>query len=357
VGAAQLSARIADDLDEILRRASEAVRRLERKTVVVAGGAGFLPSYLVDSLAFANDRLLDEPCRVISIDNLATGLAGRLEHLQNRDDVALLQQDIIQGVSLDEHVDYVVHAASIASPTWYRQYPLETIDVNVSGTRNLLELAREHGVEGFVYLSSSEIYGDPPPERVPTTEDYWGHVSSTGPRACYDESKRLAEALCMTYFRLYGTPVKLVRPFNVYGPRLRLDDGRVIPDLISDALNGRPITLYSDGRATRSFCYISDFVTALILLLVADVAGEAFNLGNNQEVTIREAAETLDRVTGQGHGIQFERSEDPHYLTDNPNRRSPDLSKVKATVEWSPAVELEEGLRRTYRYYLDSDGR
>lgn len=354
---AQLSALIADDLEEILQRASAGIRRLEGKTVVVAGGAGFLPSYLVDSLAYANDRVLDAPCRVISIDNLATGVAGRLEHLRDRDDVALIQQDVIEGVSLDEKPDYIVHAASIASPTWYRQYPLETIDVNVTGTRNLLELAREHAVAGFLYLSSSEIYGDPPPERVPTTEDYWGHVSSTGPRACYDESKRLAEALCMTYFRLYGTPVKVVRPFNVYGPRLRLDDGRVIPDLISDALNGRPITLYSDGRATRSFCYIADFVTALILLLVGGVAGEAYNVGNDREVTIREAAEAVDRVSGQELGIRLESSEDPDYLTDNPNRRSPDLSKTKATVDWSPAVDLEEGLGRTYRYYLEAGER
>ncbi len=357
MGPLRLSARIADDLEEILQRAPAGLRRLEGKTVVVAGGAGFLPSYLVDALAVANDRLLDAPCRVISIDNLSTGVAGRLEHLRNRDDVALLEQDIIEGVSLDEQPDYIVHAASIASPIWYRKYPLQTIDVNVNGTRNLLELAREHEVEGFLYLSSSEIYGDPPPERVPTSEEYWGHVSSTGPRACYDESKRLAEALCMTYFRLYETPVKLVRPFNVYGPRLRLDDGRVIPDLVSDALNGRPITLYSDGRATRSFCYISDFVTALILLLVADVAGEAYNVGHDQEVTIREAAEAVDRVSGRELGIRLKSSEDSDYLTDNPNRRSPDLSKTKATVDWNPEVDLEEGLRRTYQDYLETGAR
>lgn len=351
----QLSARIADDLDEILNRASAGMRRLEGKTVVVAGGAGFLPSYLVDSLAYANERLLAVPCRVISMDNLATGVGSRLEHLEGREDVTFLQSDIVEGVALEESVDYIVHAASIASPTWYRQYPLETIDVNVTGTRNLLELAREHAVEGFVYLSSSEIYGDPPPERVPTSEDYWGHVSSTGPRACYDESKRLAEALCMTYFRLHRTPVKLVRPFNVYGPRLRLDDGRVIPDLISNSLKRQPITLYSDGRATRSFCYITDFIAALVQLLVADVAGEAYNIGNDQEVTIREVAEAVDRVSGHELGLRFETSEDPDYLTDNPNRRSPDLSKTKSALDWQPLVDLDEGLRRTYRFYLEGE--
>jgi UDP-glucuronate decarboxylase len=271
--------------------------------------------------------------------------------------VVFIERDLVQGLELEERVDYVVHAASIASPSWYRQHPLETIDVNVVGTRRLLELAREHEVEGFVYLSSSEIYGDPPPDKVPTTEDYWGHVSSTGPRSCYDESKRLAESICMTYFRLYGTPVKLIRPFNVYGPRLRLDDGRVIPDFLSDALNGRPITLYSDGLVTRSFCYITDFVTALILLLVADVVGEAYNVGNDREVTIRNVAESVAKLPGDGPGIRFASSDDPDYLTDNPNRRSPDLRKTKATIDWSPIVALEEGLRRTYDSYREQEVR
>jgi dTDP-glucose 4,6-dehydratase len=348
---------IANDLDEVIDRAAGGLRRLAGKTVLVAGGAGFLPSYLVDSLAHANEQLLEQPCRILSVDNLSTGVAGRLEHLSGRDDVVFLERDLVKGVELDERVDYVVHAASIASPSWYRQRPLETIDVNVVGTRRLLELAREQEVEGFVYLSSSEIYGDPPPDRVPTTEDYWGHVSSTGPRSCYDESKRLAESLCMTYFRLYGVPVKLIRPFNVYGPRLRLDDGRVIPDFLSDALNGRPITLYSDGRVTRSFCYITDFVTALILLLVAAVAGEAYNVGNDREVTIRDVAETVAKLSRDGAGIRFANSDDPDYLTDNPNRRSPDLRKTKATVDWSPIVGLEEGLRRTYDSYREQEGR
>jgi UDP-glucuronate decarboxylase len=349
----QLSAVIEEDLDDVLRRAEPALRQLSSKTVLIAGGAGFLPSYLVDALARANDKLLDAPCRIVSVDNHATGVASRLQHLRGRDDVAFVELDVSAGVSLDERVDYIVHAASIASPTWYRQHPLETIDVNVLGTRHLLELARDHDVDGFLYLSSSEIYGDPPPERVPTKEDYWGHVSSTGPRACYDESKRLAETLCMTFFRLHGTPVKLIRPFNVYGPRLRLDDGRVIPDLMSDALNGRPVTLYGDGRATRSFCYISDFVTALILLLVAGVAGEAFNVGNDHETTIGEVAEAVDRVSGQGLGVRFETSADPNYLVDNPNRRSPDLSKAKAAIDWAPLVDLEAGLERTYRHYRE----
>ncbi len=346
---------VAADIDEIVTRAEPECRRLEGKRVLIAGGAGFLPSYVVDALAFANDQILTEPCQVISVDNLTTGVAERLAHLRGRDDVIFVDQDISTGVVAPGSVDYIVHAASIASPTWYRQHPLETIDVNVTGTRNLLELAREHGVEGFVYLSSSEIYGDPPPDRVPTSEDYWGHVSSTGPRACYDESKRLAETLCMTYFRLYGLPVRIIRPFNVYGPRLRLDDGRVIPDLLSDVLAGRPITLLSDGSATRSFCYITDFATALIKLVTGGEPGQAYNVGNDQEVTIREVAEAMDRVAATGAGIRFARSEDPAYLVDNPNRRSPDLRKTREAIAWSPEVDLDQGLARTYRHYVEAE--
>lgn len=345
---------VLDDLDEICAAAEAALRALEGKTLLVAGGAGFLPSYVVDAVARANDRLLDRPCRVLSLDNLVTGTRSRLAHLEGREDVVFLERDVTAPLDLDEPVDVVLHGASIASPVWYRKHPLETIDVNVTGTRRLLDLAREHEVESFLYLSSSEVYGDPPSDRIPTGEDYWGHVSSTGPRAPYDESKRLAETLCMTYFRLFGTPVKIVRPFNVYGPRLRLDDGRVVPDFVSDALAGRPIAVLSDGRATRSFCYIADFCSALLLLLVQGRAGEAYNVGNDEEVTIRDAAETLAGLPGVGVAVRFAASEDPDYLTDNPSRRCPDLAKTRAAIAWRPRVTLGEGLRRTLASYREA---
>lgn len=344
---------VQDDLDAICAAAEAPLRALEGKTVLVAGGAGFVPSYVVDALARANDRLLATPCRVLSLDNLLTGTRSRLAHLEGRPDVKLVEHDVTAPLELGEPVHAVVHGASVASPVWYRKHPLETIDVNVTGTRRLLDLAREHEVESFVYLSSSEIYGDPPAEWLPTSEDYRGNVAATGPRAPYDESKRLAETLCMTYFRLFEVPVKIVRPFNVYGPRLRLDDGRVVPDFLSDALAGRPITLFSDGRATRSFCYVADFCTALLLLLAEGRAGEAYNVGSDEEVTIREAAETLDALPGVGVGVRFATSEDADYLTDNPSRRCPDLSKVRAAVGWEARVSLREGLRRTLDSYRE----
>jgi UDP-glucuronate decarboxylase len=353
-GSIAVSAVVRQDLDDICARAGSALRALAGKTVLVAGGAGFLPSYVVDALAHGNDVRGDDPCRILCVDNVVTGAWTRLAHLEGRLDVAFLAHDLTQELQLDEPVHAVVHGASIASPTWYRRRPLETIDVNVTGTRRLLELAREKAVESFLYLSSSEIYGDPDPSRVPTTEDYWGNVSPTGPRAPYDESKRLAETLCATYFRLHGTPVKIVRPFNVYGPRLRLDDGRVVPDFVSDVLAGRPIALLSDGRATRSFCYVGDFTAALLLLLVEGAAGEAYNVGNDEEVTIRVAAETLDALPGAGFGVVFGKSDDAEYLTDNPSRRCPDLSKTRAAVDWTPSIPLREGLRRTLASYQES---
>jgi dTDP-glucose 4,6-dehydratase/UDP-glucuronate decarboxylase len=321
--------------------------------VLVAGGAGFLPSHVVDALAFANQQGRDEPIQILVIDNFKTGVPERFNHLKDRSDVSFLEHDITQPLPPSLAADYIVHAASIASPIWYRKFPLETIDINTIGTRRLLDLARETGSSGFVYLSSSEIYGDPPPEKIPTTEDYWGHVSSLGPRACYDESKRLAETMCMIYARSYDVPVKILRPFNVYGPRLRLDDGRIVPDTISAVLDGRPIILFSDGRATRSFCYVRDAAAGIIEALAADVSGEAFNLGNDEEVSIREFAELVDELSGNNAGVKLETSEDPDYVKDNPQRRCPDLSKIKKLVGWAPAVSLRDGVERTIRYYRE----
>lgn len=250
------------------------------------------------------------------------------------------------------HIDYIVHGASIASPVWYRKFPLETIDANVTGTRKLLDLGRKNKVKSFLYFSSSEIYGDPLRQYIPTEESYWGNVSSTGPRACYDESKRLAETLCMVYYRNFGVPVKIIRPFNVYGPGLRLDDGRVIPDFLNDVLNHRSITLLSNGRVTRSFCYIADAITAILLLLTSKVVGEAFNVGNDEEVTMIKLAKKLNQAAGGG-GINFATSKEKAYLTDNPQRRVPSLEKIKKTIHWVPQVPLSEGLKRMLKFYKE----
>jgi UDP-glucuronate decarboxylase len=342
---------VREDVDRICKDIRGALGALRGSTILVAGGEGFLPSYIVDALLHANAEGLDPPCHVISVDNRSTADPTRLAHLAGRADFELVVHDVTTPIVIRDKVDYIVHGASIASPSWYRERPLETIDVNVGGTRHLLELAREHDVMSFLYLSSSEIYGDPPHDRVPTTEDYWGHVSSTGPRACYDESKRLAETLCMTYFRLYETPVTIVRPFNVYGPRLRLDDGRVVPDFVRDALRGDAIRVLSDGRVTRSFCYVRDAVAVMLLLLTSAAGGEAFNVGNDEEVTIAELAAVVAQESGSSLGITYGQSDDPAYLVDNPSRRAPDLVKVHAATGWQPSVSLREGIARTIAHY------
>lgn len=343
---------IHSDINEIIIRTEENIKVLEGKTILIAGAAGFLPSYLVHALAYANTNLFKRKCRVICLDNLSSGIPQRLKPWQKRGDIKFLKGDVSKKVKINEHIDYIVHGASIASPIWYRKFPLETVDANVSGTRRLLDLGKENNVKGFLYFSSSEIYGDPFEQYIPTSEDYFGNVSSLGPRACYDESKRLAETLCMVYYRKFGVPVKIVRPFNFYGPGLRLDDGRVVPDFINDVLKGRTITLLSDGKATRSFCYISDAIVAVLLLLVSNVAGEAFNIGNAEEITMLRLAQTVDKIGG-GVGVAYAKSKDKAYLTDNPQRRVPNISKIQKTIKWAPKVSLEEGLKRTIKFYKE----
>ncbi|MCH8196001.1 MAG: NAD-dependent epimerase/dehydratase family protein [Chloroflexi bacterium] len=346
---------VTEDLESICRRVGGPLDQLAGRTVLVTGAAGFLGGYIVNAMLHANDTRFSEPCRVVCLDNLQTGTEPRLAAWEGRDDVVLLRQSATEPIELDEHVDYVVHAASIASPPTYRRYPLETIDVNVGGTRNLLELARRHEAANFLHLSSSEVYGDPDPEYIPTPETYWGNVSFTGPRACYDESKRLSETLCTIYHDRFGVPVTVVRPFNVYGPTIRLDDGRIIPDLVSRAVAGQPLVLYSDGTATRSFCYVADFVTAVLLLLVRpDSGGEAFNVGNDEEVSIYQVAQLMQEVSGGSGGIEFQQSKESNYTSDNPQRRCPDLAKIKATVPWRPEVSLREGLTRTVRWHHEA---
>ena len=344
---------IHEDIYAIAKDLRHTLAPLAGSTLLVTGGSGFLCSYLLETVAYLNDTAWRHPCRLISVDNLRSGVAGRVAHLADRPDFRFLSHDVSQPLDLDEPVDWIIHGAGIASPTFYRKFPLETVDVNVSGTRRMLELARRPGVRSILYMSTSEIYGDPDPGFIPTPEDYRGNVSCNGPRACYDESKRMAEGLCGIYYSQYRTPVKVMRPFNVYGPGQRLDDRRIVPDLISAALHRRPLVLYSDGRATRSFCYISDAIRAMWHVLLSDANGEAFNVGNDErEISIGDFARELAAAAGPPPLEVIHRvSEDPQYLTDNPQRRCPNLRKLRSRFSWTPQVGLTEGLRRTLRSY------
>ncbi len=326
---------------------------LAGSTLLVTGGSGFVCSYLLDTVGHLNDHVFRQACRVISVDNLRTGVPQRVRHLIGRPDFRFVDHDISQPLALGEKVDWIIHGAGIASPSFYRRYPLETIDVNVTGTRRMLDLARRDEVRSLLYLSTSEVYGDPDAAHIPTREDYRGYVSCTGPRACYDESKRLAETLCATYYSLYQLPSKVVRPFNVYGPGQRLDDRRIVPDLMSAAIEGKPLTLFSNGSATRAFCYISDFITALWFILTSNENGEVFNVGNDEgETSMRDLAGLVKQCAGDAQlRLEFAKSEAPHYLTDNPQRRCPDLSKLRSRFPWKPKVSVAEGLRRTLLSY------
>jgi dTDP-glucose 4,6-dehydratase/UDP-glucuronate decarboxylase len=346
---------IEEDALLLLGRSANIRAALDGTTLLLAGAGGFLGAYVLDILA-AWVRRREVSVRVLAVDNFASGIPQRIAHLEGESWLRIVEHDLRKPLEPGEPVHWILHGASIASPTFYRRFPLETIDVNVQGTRHLLDLARSPSARGMLFLSSSEIYGDPSPEAIPTPEDYRGLVSCTGPRACYDESKRLGETLCTTYHRLHATPVKIGRPFNVYGPGQRLDDRRIIPDLVSSALAGGPLVLLSDGRATRSFCYARDAASAILTILCAGQNGEAYNLGNDaEEVTMLEVARAIQKVSpGASLTIEHRSSPDAAYLTDNPQRRRPDLRKLRAIDGWSPDVSLDEGLARTLRSYREA---
>lgn len=348
------------DLDRMLASLGGVLPAFAGTTLLVTGAGGFLMSYIAELFLAWNLRDAGPPCRVIALDNFKTGVPERLAHLEGRENFRILRRDVCEPLEIDEQVDWIVHGASIASPTVYRKFPLETISANVLGTQRILELARRNEARGVVVMSTSEIYGDPDPGAIPTPEDYRGLVSCTGPRACYDESKRLAETLAVTYHRLFGTPIKIIRPFNVYGPGLRLDDRRVLPDFMGCVLRNEPIELLSDGAPTRSFCYVSDAIDLLIRVLAADFVGDAVNVGNDEveismldlaHVVARAGAEVLDRPRIEVHQ---RRSDDADYLVDNPQRRCPDLTRARGLFGgWSPQVRLEEGVARLFHHYVE----
>ncbi|MCJ8159301.1 NAD-dependent epimerase/dehydratase family protein [Sphingomonas sp. LaA6.9] len=354
---------VENDVKALLSDLVEVLPRFAGTTVLVTGAGGFLMSYIVETLLAWNETGSGDACRVIALDNFKTGVPERLAHLEALPNFRLVRHDISDPLDLDEPVDWIVHGASIASPTVYRQYPLETISANVDGTRHLLELARRSLTRGMIVMSTSEIYGDPHPDFIPTPEDYRGYVSCTGPRACYDESKRMAETLAVTHHRLFGTPIKLVRPFNVYGPGLRLDDRRVLPDFMTCVLEDRPIELLSDGAPTRSFCYVSDAIALMMRTLASDFAGDAINTGNDEvEISMRDLAEAVSRTGASVLGrapiaVRYQASEDSDYLVDNPQRRCPDLSRARHLFpDWSPKVGLEDGLSRLIQHLVEKNG-
>jgi dTDP-glucose 4,6-dehydratase len=288
------------------------------------------------------DRLLKENFRVIALDNFLTGVERNIDHLRENPNFEFRKQDVTEPFEIGPQVDFVLHMASPASPRDYLEHPIETLDVGSIGTRRMLELAQAKGAK-YLLTSTSESYGDPLVH--PQVETYWGNVNPVGPRSCYDESKRFAEALTMAYHRTRGVKTSIARIFNTYGPRMKLNDGRVVPAFVDQALRGEPITIFGDGTQTRSFCYVSDLVDGLYRLLLSTEALPV-NLGNPREMTILEFAKAIEEITGSRAGIV-----NRALPEDDPKQRRPDITKAKRLLGWSPVVPLEEGMRYTVQYF------
>lgn len=303
--------------------------------VVITGGAGFIGSHLCE-------RFLADGHEVVCMDNLLTGKVENIGHLFGKEGFTFVKQDITNFIHVPGAVDAVLHFASPASPVDYLRFPIQTLKVGSLGTHKVLGLAKDKGAT-VLLASTSEIYGDPLVH--PQPESYWGNVSTTGPRSCYDEAKRFAEAMTMAYHRFHGLDTRIVRIFNTYGPRMRLADGRVVPAFLSQVLRGEPLTIYGDGSQTRSFCYVDDLVDGIVRLLGSNHT-DPVNLGNPEEHTIKEFAEIVLKVFESDVGMTF-----LPLPQDDPKVRKPDISQARALLDWSPRVGLEEGLRVTADYF------
>ena len=336
------------------------------KALLITGGAGFLGYYLVQTVLYWNKRLEDaQPIKLTVYDNYVRGLPSWLKNLEGDRSLTLVKQDIREPLPKDvSDFQYIIHAAGIASPIYYRKHPIETMDANINGLRILLEYCRSRSesgrpIEGFLFYSSSEIYGDPTPGNIPTPETYRGNVSCTGPRACYDESKRYGETLCVNFARQYDLPIKIARPFNNYGPGLKITDGRVIPDFARNILSGKDIIMLSDGSPMRTFCYVADAIVGYYKVLVKGRKAEAYNIGvESPEISIADLAERIVKIARELFSYQGEvvrqASSDRDYLIDNPNRRCPSIVKARTELNYSPQISLDEGLRRSLSWYFDN---
>ena len=336
---------IGEDLKEISSEIKDISPRLEGKTVLIAGGAGFLGKYLVSTFDYLNKNSLNTPCNVIVLDNFITGLRGELPTNEN---IKVIDHDISQEFKIKEDINYIIHAASLASPVFYNKFKLETINAGFLGTRNLLELAKGKSLENFLFFSSSEVYGNPLPEAIPTPEDYFGNVSCNGPRSCYDEAKRVGETLCVNYGDMFDIPIKIVRPFNVYGPGMRLDDGRVIPNFVVYAITGKSIPLYRKGNQTRTFCYVSDATIGWFKALLSPERERVFNIGNDdQEIKMRHLAELVLGLVGNKNA-KIEYIQDTmsvYHDKVDPDRRAPDLTRSRKLLNYEPKTSLVYGLK------------
>ncbi|MEE2746180.1 MAG: NAD-dependent epimerase/dehydratase family protein [Pseudomonadota bacterium] len=345
-----VNSHLSSDIDEIVDRLGATANKLSGKVVLLTGARGFLGRYITNVFQVLNTRVLKSPVTLIGLDNLITsGIEGAT--IPEVTNTQFIKHNVIDKFNIDGGVDYVIHAAGIASPYYYRAYPIETLEVAIKGTQNMLELANEKGA-CFTFFSSSEIYGDPEPDKVPMSESYRGNVSCQGPRACYDESKRVGETLCYIYNTKDKLHTNVIRPFNVYGPGMQESDYRVLPNFASKLKAGEAFNIYGEGFQTRTFCYVTDAILGFLLVILKGASGEAYNIGNPEpEVSILELAECIEKVLDKS--IEVNLVEYPQsYPADEPMRRSPDISKARKNLGYTPTVELEDGI---YRFFSWSD--
>lgn len=334
---------LQSDIEEIVARTADLHEDLSGKHILLTGGNGFLGRYFRAVFQYLNANILSKKMHVVLLDNFTTSSAA----VFNSEDemIECIPHDVIKPFRYKGKLDYIVHAAGIASPYYYRAKPLLTLDVAVLGCRHLLELAKKKRAN-FTFFSSSEIYGDPDPRHVPMPESYRGEVSITGPRACYDESKRLGETLCYIYHHEFGVHTNMIRPFNVYGPGMQETDYRVLPNFASRIFNDQPLQLYGDGKQTRTYCYITDAIVGFLRVIVKGIAGEPYNIGNDHpEVSLLELVSNIEAVCDKK--LQYNIIEHPDsYPADEPKRRCPDIKKAKYHLGFNARVDLQDGLNR-----------
>jgi len=334
---------IDNDVDEIITRTQDIFKQFANKHIVLTGGRGFLGRYLTE-IFFKYNQHLEKPIKLTVIDNLVvSGESGRL--WPNYNNFKFIESDASNKLFLENDVDFIVHAAGIASPFYYRSKPLETLDVAVNGLRNVLNSAYENNAK-VIFFSSSEIYGDPDPRFVPIKESYRGNVTTMGPRSCYDEGKRLGETLCYIYNNSYNVDVNIIRPFNIYGPGMQQNDYRVLPNFASNIKSNLPLSVYSSGNQTRTYCYITDAIVGFLRVILNGISGEAYNIGNSEpEISVIELFEIIQKILP--NKLQKLHVDYPStYPTDEPQRRCPDISKAQNHLNFIPTVDIEDGLKR-----------
>ena len=344
---------VLDDCADIVDRLGEDVARFSGKTVLITGAAGMLPAYLVDTLAHLNDtNRLRKPVQVLAVMRSPDSNESRLHHLRGRRDIQFILADAARPFQVEEQVHFLVHAASAASPAAYRADPVGTLEVNSMGTKHVLDLARRDRAESVLFFGTSEVYGSPDPAHIPTPETYVGSTQWLGGRACYVEGKRFGEALCAAAWEQEKIPAKIVRPFHVQGPGLRLSDGRVVAELIRLGIEGEPFALKSDGKATRTYGYISDAAYAFFRVLLSAENGEAFNVGaEGPETSMLELATIISRIFGRTEPVRTSTDSAATHLANAPNRARPDLTKIRERLGVTQKVSLEAGLERTIHWH------